>query len=520
MFRGKKMNRGLLLIGVLIFCIGFVFTAPGTTMAAPKGKVVHATSGDQGMRGGDGHTGTGARCTTLISLLHGKLLIKDKDGALQPDLANSWDVGPNWSSITFHLNKQAKFHDGVPVTAEDVKFSFARAMRPELKFTFGGEMRRKIDRVEIVDKHTVTVYNKTPYPALLDRASAYICIVPKHYLEKVGDVEYSRKTIGAGPFKMVSYKQDVFTEVEAVTEHYRKVPNVKTVRYTNVQEDTTRVAQLRTGEIDMAKLPYGTFWQVKGDPDIRIKFSKYAYLATLAYYDLPFPKEGSPFHDIRVRTAASLAINRKLICEKVLKGLNTPWGDLLAPYHYGYDPNLKPDPYDPEKAKELLREAGYPNGFKTEIVGGPAVKTECQAIAASLSKVGIIAKINVPEAGIWSRMVREKKVRGLGRHPGPWWVGRFHPASAWNSHLDSRSPWHYYNTPKVDEDLAELEKLTKKEEIAAKARALSKYYREERIRSVLWVQNVPFGVRKRVTYWEQTPGWVFAVLFEYLKVQD
>ena len=309
-------------------------------------------------------------------------------------------------------------------------------------------------------------------------------------------------------------------EVEALTKHYRKVPNVKTVRYTNVQEDTTRIAQLKTGEIDMAKLPYGTFWQLKSDPNVRIVYSKFAYLATLSYYDLPFPKEASPFHDIRVRKAASLAINRELIGRKVMHGLVTPWGDMLAPYHPGFDPSLKPPPYDPEKAKALLKEAGYPKGFKTEIVGGPAVKTECQAIAASLSKVGIIAKLNIPEAGIWSRMVREKKVRGLGRHPGPWWVGRSHPASAWSSHFSSKSPWTFYTLPEVDNGLIELAKLSDEKEIATKARAISKLYREKMVRAPLWYMNIPFGVRDRVKYWEQVPGWVFAARFEFLKLQD
>jgi peptide/nickel transport system substrate-binding protein len=239
----------------------------------------------------------------------------------------------------------------------------------------------------------------------------------------------------------------------------------------------------------------------------------------LAYYDLPFPEEKSPFLDIRVRKAASLAINRKMICEKVLRGLNIPWGDILAPYNLGYDPSLKPEPYDPEKARALLKEAGYPDGFDTQLVSGPATKLEAQAMAANLTKVGIRAKLNVPEAGIWSRMVRERKVRGLGRHPGPWWAARSHPASAW-SHLDSKYPWCFYNTPKIDKDLAELETLTDKDAIAAKARAMSKEYRESYIRAPLWSCNVPFGLRKRVKYWKQTPGLIHGVNFEYLELVD
>jgi len=346
MSKMKKMSRPLV-IGVMILGIGLFLTLPGTAQAAPRGKVTIATSGDAGMRGGDPHTCTGARGLTIISLLHEKLVMKDSKGLLQPALAKKWEVGPNWSYIKFYLDDRAKFHDGTPVTAEDVKYSFDRARRPELKFNFGGELRRKLDRVEIVDKHTVIVHNKSAFPALFDRCAEYIGIVPKHYVEKVGDAGFAKNPIGAGPFRFVDYKQDVFYKVEAFTDHYRKVPNVKTVVYTNVQEDMTRISQLKTGEVDIVKLPYATFWQVAKDPNIRIQFSKFAYLATLAFYDLPFPKEPSPFHDIRVRKATSLAINRELICKKVMHGLDTPWGDMLAPYHAGYDPGIKPPPYDP-----------------------------------------------------------------------------------------------------------------------------------------------------------------------------
>jgi len=307
--------------------------------------------------------------------------------------------------------------------------------------------------------------------------------------------------------------------VEAVPDHYRKVPNVKTVVYTNVQEDMTRINQLKAGETDIAKLPYGTFWQLKSDPNITLKYSKFCYLVSLAFYNLPFPNEPNPLHDIRVRKAVSLAINRELIAKKIFHGLVTPWGDFLAPYHAGFDPSLKPPPYDPEKAKALLKEAGYPNGFETEILGGPATTTECQAIAVNLSKVGIKAKINNPEAGMWGRMVREKKARGLGRHPGPWWVGRAHPSSAWFSHFSSKSPWSYYTLPEIDKGLADMSKMSDEKEIAVKARALSKLYREKMVRSPLWVQNVPFGVGPRIKYWEQTPGWVFAVGLEYLELK-
>ncbi|MFC1887006.1 ABC transporter substrate-binding protein [Thermodesulfobacteriota bacterium] len=518
MMKKNKMIAWFFPIGIFILCIGILLAFPGASMAEPRGKAGYATRGSQGMSGFDIHTGSGAYHTTLTSMLYAKLVLKDKDGRLQPDLAKSWEIGPNYSWVKFHLNENARFTDGKPVTAEDVKFTFERAAsRP--KYVWGMELKRKLERVEVVDKHTVIIHHKSAYPGLLDRCAGFFGILPKHYIEKVGDEAFAKKPIGAGPFKLVKYKQNVYTDVEANTDHYRKVPNVKYFRYNNVQEPGTRSAMLKTGEIDIAILPTMTFWEVAEDPDIRIVMSKYNYLATLCFYDLRFPEQKSPFHDLRVRKAASMAINRKMICEKVLHGLYIPWGDVLAPYNAGYDPTIKPPAYDLEKAKALLKEAGYPNGFETEITGAPSARLEVQSLAADLSKVGIKVKLNTPEAGTWSKMVRERKFRGIARDSGPWWSGRQHPTTALYSYTHSKSVWCFKGTPEVDKRFEALESLSGKE-LAVKAKAFSKYYRDQYIRVPLWACNTPYGVRKRIKYWEQTPGYVYAVNFEHLELAD
>ncbi len=188
--------------------------------------------------------------------------------------------------------------------------------------------------------------------------------------------------------------------------------------------------------------------------------SKYTYLRTLAFYDLAFPEEKSPFLDLRVRQAAAYAIDYKGITQNVMHGTGEPYGDILPPYATGYDPSIKPWPYDPEKAKALLKEAGYPNGFDTMITSDEPVKDETVAIAASLAKVGIRAKVNIPEHGIWTREIHEKKLRGLGSHPGPWWSGYSHPGLALDSHLGETSPWVFYNKPEIAKDVSKLLLMT------------------------------------------------------------
>ena len=154
---------------------------------------------------------------------------------------------PNWKSVTFKLNRTAKFQDGTPVTAEDVKFSLDRVKR--LKGYFKPVFDKYIEKVEVVNPDTVKVYLNMPMVGIFDIFAKYIGIVPKHYVEKVGDVAYAQKPIGAGPFKAVDIKQDVHLKVEAVTNHYRKTPSIKNSEFSLCSRvgDPLRHAQSRGG---------------------------------------------------------------------------------------------------------------------------------------------------------------------------------------------------------------------------------------------------------------------------------
>jgi len=260
-------------------------------------------------------------------------------------------VSQDGLTIKFTLNERAKFHNGEPVTAQDVKFSLERAMRPELKGFRGPVLKQRIDRIEVTDNHHLTVYLRTSCPELFEFSCQYLGIVPKAYVEKVGDEEFAKHPIGAGPFKWVDYQQDVFVKAEAVEDHYRKVPYVKTLDFKFSVDPATLMAMFRSGEADIVRLPLSVYPQVKDDPKFRVVWAKYCSGPALAFADLAFPNEPSPFHDVRVRRAVSYAINRKAICEKLLHGGAEPWGDLFAPYEPGCDPILSPFPMIRKKPK-------------------------------------------------------------------------------------------------------------------------------------------------------------------------
>lgn len=489
--------------------------------AAQKGKIVvlGAVSGFV-MRGGDPHTHGGSVGTTIVSLMYDGVAHKQNDSKIVPAIAKSWTIDSNWANIKFVLDERAKFTDGTPVSADDVKFSIDRAMRKEMRFVFGSELRRMVDRVEVVDKQTVIVHLKQPYPAFLDRSSKVLLVVPKAYVRKMGNEEFAKKPMGAGPFKFKSMQQDVYFDVVAKKEHYRKVPHVKEVSYRCVPEIQTRMAMLQTGEGDIAMLVTQMVGTVEKDPDLRIVRSKYGNMQTLLFYDMAFPDESSVWHDIRVRTAAAYAINTRVIAKKVLQGLVEPWGNLVAPYHPGFDPSLKPHPYDPEKAKELLAEAGYPNGFDTELGGSIAWKLQGQAVQANLSKVGIRAKLNMPEHGMWRKMLQGRKWRHIGINATPYWNGRMHPATALQSTLDPKSPHTYTPDKELGDAWAKMMGMVDEEELAAQVSLLTQLYLKKKLRINLWANHALYGLTKRIKYWENPPGRIFPVNLEYATLSE
>jgi peptide/nickel transport system substrate-binding protein len=465
----------------------------------------------------DPHTAFSAVATVLKSMIFDSLVTKDAQGAFQPALADSWTIAKDWSSISFKLHRGVKFHNGDPFTAADVKFSIERAMRDDLKFVFGPELKRNISSVEIIDDYNVRVNLKEPYSAFLDRCFEYLAIIPKNYTEKVGDEGFAAKPVGAGPFRVGKFERDVSFDAEAVENHYRKTPFVKMIHFKTVPEASTRLAMLKTGEADLVMLDPTHISIVEKDPNLKIIWSKNTYCITMVFFDLANP-EDSPFKNPLVRRATSLAINRKAIADAIGFGALEPWGSFLAPYHPGYDPKRKPDPYNPEEAKKLLAKAGYPNGFETTLTSYHTQKERFEAIQQQLQNVGIRCKLVVPEGGTWAQMFVAGKLHAIGYGSGPWWVGRSHPAVALESHIVGT--WgHKLATPEIVKAMDKCDRAIGAKEIAKAAKELDDILLKSMIRVPLWSSHIAYGVRKRVEEYPGVPGLVYPMNFEYLKLK-
>jgi peptide/nickel transport system substrate-binding protein len=358
----KGMKKAIWMVGAFLLILGLLHFGAGEIFAAaPKGTLKMAIHPNLSADWLDPATTYALSGTTTIPnyLIHDALVKAMPEGDMTPCLAESFKVSPDYKTYEFTLRKGAKFHDGEPVTAEDVLFSFWRN-----KTGYAKIVHPKIEKAEAVSPSLVRFQFKEPFPDFLGYIgpgeSTLLWVVPKKYVEKVGDMGFKKHPIGAGPYKFVEFVSGVKLIGEAFEDYWRKVPHIKRIELLTVPDAATRLAMLRRGEVDAAWLMTDVFYEdVKKDPKLRLLTPRSPSKMVLSMTSQRDPK--SPWSDPRVRLAASLAIDRKTLAEVLHPGTD-PIGTISLPG----DPNaieFPPDPYDPERAKKLLAEAGYPNGF-------------------------------------------------------------------------------------------------------------------------------------------------------------
>jgi peptide/nickel transport system substrate-binding protein len=330
---------------------------------------------------------------------------------MAPSLAESWKESPDGKVYEFTLRKGLKFHNGDPLTAEDVKFSYER-----YRGTGYREFEARVQQVEIVDALTVRFHLKEPWPDFMTyygtTATAAGLVVPKKYLTQVGDEGFRKHPIGAGPYKFVSHAPGVEVVLEAYPAYWRHAPYVKRLIMRSVPEGTTRAAVLKTGEADIAFALDGPDAEnVKRDPRLQIVATRHASITWVEFPDQWDPK--SPWADKRLRLAVNHALNRKAINEAACLGYCPPAG-VIIPRVMDFALQVEPPLYDPAKAKQLLAEAGYPNGFDAgELVPIPPFFTTAESVVNYLNAIGIRVKMRILERAAFYAAWREKKLRNL-----------------------------------------------------------------------------------------------------------
>ena len=295
----------------------------------------------------------------VLYAIHDAMAKAMPGNATAPSLAESWQVSPDGRVYDFTLRKGVKFHNGDPLTSEDVKFSFDRYKGAQAK-----ALKDRVAAVETPDALHVRFRLKNPWPDFMTfytAASGAGWIVPKKYVEKVGDEAFKKAPIGAGPYKFVSFTPGVELVMEAFDGYWRKTPSVKRLVFKVIGDEATRLAALKRGEIDIVYSIRGELAEeLQRTPGLTLKPTVIQSPQWVSMLDQWDPK--SPWHDRRVRLAANLAIDRKAINDAIALGHSRlTYSIIPSTFDYYWQPPAYA--YDPAQAKKLLAEAGYPNGF-------------------------------------------------------------------------------------------------------------------------------------------------------------
>jgi len=401
-------SLGLLVLSVVALATaGLVVPAA----AAPEGQMtwaIHVTLAPKWLDPGE----TEAVATPFMVLypLH-DALVKLGPGGMMSSLAESWTVSPDGLNYDFVLRSGVKFHNGEPVTPEDVKFSFERYRGGSAKV-----LKDKVKEVQVVDPRRARFVLKEAWPDFMTfygtTATGAGWIVPKKYVEKVGDDGFKKAPIGAGPYRFVSSSPGLDLVMDAFEGYWRKVPSVKRLVFKSIPDETTRAAALKRGEVDVAYYLNGPVAEeVRRTPGLRLIATRTSGVLFLAFVEQWDPK--SPWHDLRVRLAASLAIDRKGINEAEALSFSGPTGNIV-PRHFEFALPIDPHPFDPTRAKQLLVEAGYPNGFEGgDLTPLPPYFSMAEAVGTNLGAVGIRVKVRSLEQATFLASWRDKKLRGV-----------------------------------------------------------------------------------------------------------
>lgn len=499
------MGRRSLITAVLLLAACTIgFPLAGTAQAA-KDKVVVAFGSNIPTL--DPHMHVSRLAHIADYHLYDTLLYRDPKNDFRPGpcLATSL-TSVNATTWELKLRQGVKFHNGEPFNAEAVKFSLDRILDPAQKSLIRGNFTW-IKEVKVVDDFTVQLVTAKPFPAAAEYLTlAYI--VPPKYLKSAGNEGFAKAPVGTGPYKYVDWKKAEHLIVEAFPGYWKDspkgVPQIKTIVFRSIPETTTQIAELLSGGVDIIRtVPPDQISAIKGSPNARVSATRILRVNFLML-DAFGRASKTPLMNQKVREAMAYAINVDEMVSQILGGYAERTGSGLNPMHFGYDNTIKPYPYDPERAKKLLAEAGHPNGFEVTMntYSGSITSVDqmADAISGYLAKVGITVKRrHIEDVGTWTKSGREGKLEGFLYYS--WGSNSIFDADALLYALGhSSEAISYIKDPELDKLLdagrVELD-VKKRQEIYSKAQKLI----HERVYWIpISVQYTIEGVNKNLNY--------------------
>jgi peptide/nickel transport system substrate-binding protein len=402
-----------------------------------------------------------------------------------------------------------KFHNGETVTASDVAFSLNRILDKDNKLA-ALTYFQYFSEAKVVDDNTVVITTKEPHAPAIPRLT-FLTIVPEKYVREVGNDAFSIKPIGAGPYKLVDWVKGESVTLEAHKDYYLGAPKVAKVVFRNVKEPATKIAMLQSGEADVIdNVPPANVPTLQANPDLEVKIER---TVRMSFFGMNALKEGpNPFRDIRVRQALNYAIDWDTIVKNVLRGQAYRIPSAVGGRNAGFDPSLPLWPYDLAKAKQLMAEAGYPNGFETTFDGSTGRllldKEVSTAIAAMLEKnLGIKSQMFIVDWPTYFDKYVNKKVEGLFFFSCGNLIADADLCLQLNLHSKARGI--YYNSPNLDNLMDEQARTVDPILRFEKLKQVQKAVQDEAPMIFGYDEGQAFAWRKGLTWAPRADEWLY-----------
>lgn len=412
-----------------------------------------------------------AALMVVMNLFDRLVKVDPVTGQIEPMLAERWTISDDGLTYTFYLRDDAKFHNGRPITAEDVKYTLERLSHPanasprinllvgvagleEFQAGLAGE----IVGLQVVSPYEFVIRLKEPKPTLLhDVGDPMAGIVPREEVERLG-FDFGRRPVGSGPFKFVSWRSDDEIVLEANLDYWAGRPYLDRVVFRIMREEATRDAEFMAGNLDAMTIGEAQYARYSRDPFWSQHLIEVPELFTRALF---LNNRVPPLDNVLVRQALNYAIEKRLIVERVLSNKAYPATGPLQSSSPAFNPDLVGYPYDPERARALLRQAGYPNGFELEVLATASGSVVVEALMGFLADIGVNVRIVRLESTTLFERVRAGDYMAAYYSTG----GELDPISFLAARLHTRnhgaagnSTW--YANPEVDRLLDEALRTT------------------------------------------------------------
>ena len=417
----KRSGWGFsLLIVTMALSIAFTSACAGANMT-----LIFGSAGDAS-RLDPADVTDGESIQRMDNIFEGLVEYKPGSTEIQPALAESWEISDSGLEFTFHLRRGVKFHDGTTFDAYAVEFSFARQYDPDNPFhqfgewAYWGWMFDYVDHVEVVGPYTVKVYLSEPNASFMTSLAMFTVAIVSPYSATLHGADSFKHPVGTGPFKFVEWVKDDHITLARFEDYWRDPAKLDQVIFRVIPDPSARLIALEKGEIDGMEYPDPDQLQrIKNNPNLQLLSApgmNVGYLAMNMGEDTPGYQE--PFGDVRVRRAVNHAINRQEIVTYLYQGTAVVAKNPIPPVMWGYNDSIQDYEYDPGKARDLLAEAGYPNGFETTLWAMPVSRPYmfdpqkiAEAIQSYLLDVGIDADIFQED---WGTYLQDTEA---GKHP-------------------------------------------------------------------------------------------------------